>query len=109
VYYRGARPYAKEVQPSVHAAFDSDVKLVVEGDTAVLHLTLDEAVQKAATTLVTTELLGKAKIPGVAYENPDGSAIKIDTDYFGKPRIEANPTPGPFENAGTGRLALQVR
>ena len=46
VYYHGARPYGQEAQPSVHAAFDPGVKLVVEGDTAVLHLTLDEAVQK---------------------------------------------------------------
>ena len=108
VYYRGARPYGQEAQPSVHAAFDPGVKLVVEGDTAVLHLTLDEAVQKATTTLVTTELLGKAKIPGLAYENPDGSAVKIDIDYFGKPRNEANPTAGPFETPGTGSLTLRV-
>ncbi len=109
VYYHGARPSAGEAQPSVHAAFDPGVKLAAEGDTAVLQLTLDETVQKATTRLVTTELLGKAKIPGVAYENPDGSAVKIDTDYFGKPRNAASPTAGPFENPGKGRLALQVR
>ena len=65
--------------------------------------------RNAATTLVTTDLLGKAKIPGVPYENPDGSALKIDTDYFGKPRNETNPTAGPFENPGTGPLTLKVR
>ena len=108
VYYHGALPYGQEAQPSVHAAFDPGVKLVVEGDTAVLHLTLDEAVQKAPTTLVTTELLGKAKIPRLAYENPDGSTVKIDIDYFGKPRNEANPTAGPFQTPGTGSLTLRV-
>jgi alpha-N-arabinofuranosidase len=108
VYYRGARPSAQETKPSVHAALDPAVKLVVDGDTAVLHLTLDEAIQNAATTLVTTDLLGKAKISGVAYENPDGSAVKIDIDYFGKPRNEANPTAGPFEAPGTGMLTWKV-
>jgi alpha-N-arabinofuranosidase len=58
---------------------------------------------------VTTELLGKAKIPELPYENPDGSPLKIDTDYFGKQRNEANPTPGPFENPGQGDLTLKVR
>jgi hypothetical protein len=71
-------------------------------------LTLDEAIWKTPTTLVTTDLLGKAKIPGVAYENPDGSAVKIDIDYFGKPRNETNPTAGPFEAPGTGSLTLKV-
>ena len=37
-----------------------------------------------------------------AFENPDGSPIMIGTDYFGKPRNPANPTPGPFQAPGTG-------
>ena len=57
---------------------------------------------------MTTELLGKAKTPDMPYENPDGSPLKIDTDYFGKQRNETNPTPGPFENPGTGALTLKV-
>ena len=57
---------------------------------------------------MTTELLGKAKIPGLPYENPDGSPLKIDTDYFGKRRNEASPTAGPFENPGAGPLTLKV-
>ena len=81
---------------------------VVEGGEVHLHLTLGEAVKKAGTTLVTTELLGKARIPGLPYENPDGSPLKIDTDYFGKKRSESNPTAGPFESPGTGPLTLRV-
>jgi alpha-N-arabinofuranosidase len=50
-----------------------------------------------AAAFVTTALLGKARIPGLAYENADGSPVKIDDDYFGKKRNETNPTPGPFE------------
>jgi alpha-N-arabinofuranosidase len=104
VYYHGARPSAKEAEPVVQSQVDPAVKLVE----TTLHLTLDEAVHKPKPTLVTTELLGKAKIPGVAYENPDGSPLKLDTDYFGKPRDPAHPTPGPFETPGTGPLTLKV-
>ena len=64
VYYHGARPYAKEAKPIVEAAVDPQVKLVEEGGGFQLHLTLGPAVEKADTKLVTTELLGKAKIPG---------------------------------------------
>jgi len=108
VYYSGARPYAEEVKHLVQAGVDPKVRVVEEGRSVYLHLTLGQAVQKSNTTLVTTELLGKAKIPGLPFENPDGSPLKIDTDYFGKRRNEASPTAGPFENPGAGPLTLKV-
>ncbi|MGA2255725.1 MAG: hypothetical protein ABSG53_13855 [Thermoguttaceae bacterium] len=58
---------------------------------------------------MTTELLGKATIPNLPYERPDGTPKRVDTDYFGKQRNEADPTPGPFENPGQGDLQLKVR
>jgi alpha-N-arabinofuranosidase len=108
VYYRGARPYAKEAKPIVEAAVDPQAKLVEEGGGLQLHLTLGPAVEKAETKLVTTELLGKARIPGLPYENRDGTPLKIDTDFFGKPRDPASPTPGPFEKPGAGPVVLKV-
>lgn len=59
--------------------------------------------------LVTTKRLGKAAIPDLPYEQADGTPIRINTDYFGKKRNESNPTPGPFENPGTGPVRLKVR
>ena len=48
--------------------------------------------------LITTEILGETVISKARFENPDGSTLRIDTDYFGKSRSETEPTPGPFEN-----------
>ena len=50
--------------------------------------------------------LGNAAIPNLPYEQPDGTPLRVDTDYFGKVRNEANPTPGPFENPGQGKLKV---
>ena len=58
--------------------------------------------------LVTTELLGKAKIPNLPYVNPDGTPLKIDSDYFGKQRDQGNPSAGPFEDPGKGKLNLKL-
>ncbi len=58
--------------------------------------------------LVTTQLLGKAVIPDQAFENPDGTPLRIDTDYFGKKRNEKNPFPGPFEIPQGGKQILKV-
>ena len=83
-------------------------KLLEEGENVYLYITLDQSCKALDNTLVTTKLLGKAMIPGQAYENPDGSPLTIDTDYFGKKRNKANPSPGPFENPEDGERKLKV-
>ncbi len=83
-------------------------RIVEDGQNVYLQLTWDPSIRNPDTALVTTALLGKARIPGLAYENPDGSPLKVDTDYFGKRRSKTNPTPGPFENPGQGDLRLKV-
>lgn len=87
---------------------DPKVHLSEQPDGVYIELTLDQAAQKAATKLVTTNLLGKAKIPGLAFENADGLPLTIDTDYFGKMRNSANPSVGPFENPGVDKLKIKV-
>ena len=48
-------------------------------------------------------------IPDLAFENPDGTPLKIDTDYLGNKRNEKNPSAGPFEKPTVGKqLKLKV-
>lgn len=108
VYCNGARPYAQETGQVELPNVDPKVQVVEEGDRVYLHLIFDQGLPKAATTLVTTALLGKARIPGVAFENADGSPLVIDNDYFGAKRNASHPSAGPFENLGTGALKLKV-
>ena len=49
---------------------------------------------------VTSEVLGRAKIPDLPYEQPDGTPLRIGTDYFGKSRKKSNPVCGPFGTVG---------
>jgi hypothetical protein len=108
VYYNGAKPYLKETNYLEKAEFNPEVKVVEKGDSVFLHITLDNSFHVLDNPLVTTALLGRAKIPNTAYENPDATPLKINTDYFGKKRNEANPSAGPFENPGEGKLSLKV-
>lgn len=68
---------------------------------------MEPGLDEVATPLVTSQLLGKAKIPGLGYENPDGSRLVVNGDYFGNER-SGIPTPGPFEKPGDGSLKLKV-
>jgi alpha-N-arabinofuranosidase len=109
VFLKGAKLSKHEQDPLVQAKFDPDIKLLEEKDGVRLHITLDNTwAQKQSRRLVTTELLGRAKIPDLPYKQPDGSPYRIDTDYFSRKRNTANPFPGPFELPSGGRQVLKV-
>jgi alpha-N-arabinofuranosidase len=109
VYYNGARPYANETNPTTHGAADPTLRLIQEGDRFLLHLKIGPDLAHVETPLVTSRLLGTAKIPQVAYESDAGATLTVDTDYFGKPRSKKHPKPGPFENPGPGDVTFKLR
>jgi hypothetical protein len=106
VFVEGASPCKHESSPLVLPEFASGLRLARESDGVSLEISLDRQWSgKQPRPLVTTELLARAKIPDLPYEQPDGSPYRIDTDYLGRPRSAVNPFPGPFELAsGEGRM-----
>jgi len=108
VYLNGARPFVTETNQVVRAGEGASVKLTDEGDHVFLNMTMDSALLTARTAVVTTEVLGKTAVSGCAYENPDGSSLKVDRDYSGKKRSGKKPSAGPFEDPGDGQVKLKV-
>jgi alpha-N-arabinofuranosidase len=108
VFLKGAKPSKHEAGAVVAPGFDPALKLAEKPDGFFLEIVLDKTFGDRPRRTVTTELLGKAAIPGLPYEQADGSPIRIDTDYFGKKRNASNPTPGPFEAPGSGPLRLKI-
>ena len=58
----------------------------------------------AGSELLSADALGETYHAEMAYENPDGTNIVFDTDFFGKKRPAGNVTPGPFEVMGPDAL-----
>jgi hypothetical protein len=109
VFVKGAHPSKYEQDPLVRQESDPGIELVEEKDGVYLHIMLDKTwAEKRSRQLVTTELLGRAKILDLSYEQPDGSPYRIGTDYLGKKRNTTNPFPGPFEFPEDGRQVLKV-
>ena len=109
VFLKGAQPSKYEKDPLVKPDFDPAIRLVEEAGGLYLEMKYDPAWNTERTRkLVTSELLGRAIISNLPYEQPDGKPIRINTDYFGRSRNKSNPTPGPFENPGRGDLKLKV-
>ena len=108
VYLNGTAPCKGESNLAALPEFNPNIKLVNEKRDVYLHITLPPANADRQNQIVTTELLGKARIPNLPYVNPDGTPLKIDTDFFGKRRNKQNPSAGPFEDTGKGKLSLRV-
>jgi hypothetical protein len=108
IYYNEALPYSDESGYYVNPDFNPKVEITEEGDDVILTFSLDTGIDKVNTVFVTTTVLGEAKMPKEGFENPDGSPLRIDSDYCGNKRSGSKPSAGPFENPGKGFLKLQV-
>ncbi|MGB2809693.1 MAG: carbohydrate-binding protein [Sedimentisphaerales bacterium] len=108
VFLKGAKPSKYESNPLVQPNVNPGIKLVEKADGMYLEITLDKVWAQQQRQVVTTDLLGKARIPDLPYEQPDGSPYRIDTDYSGKRRNTANPFPGPFELPEGGSHVLKA-
>ncbi len=98
VYFGGARPWEKEKNCAVLPEAVS-LKLTETEEGCTLETDLFEKLPEMETPTVSTALLGMAFEPEQSFENPDGSPIVFDTDYFGGHR-SVSPLPGPFAVGG---------
>ncbi|MCU0914893.1 MAG: carbohydrate-binding protein [Planctomycetes bacterium] len=109
VFLKEAQPSQHEQNPLVAQGFDPGITLVEKPDGLYLEAAFDKAwTAGQSRQVVTTERLGRAKVPDLPYEKPDGSPYRLDRDYFGKKRNDANPSPGPFELPEGGKQILKV-
>jgi len=102
IYFKGAKPLSKEQNYIEKKAFDPNVRIAEKNGNVFLELTLDTSIQDLNNTIVNTKLLGLTVISNLPFENPDGSPLRIDTDYLGQNRSTTNPAAGPFENIKPG-------
>ena len=87
VFAGGAKPALDEPKAVVDELFDPNMKLVQKADGWYLSMNvpLDWKNQRKRKQ-VTTSVLDKAIVPDQAFTNPDGSRLKVDTDYLGNKR-----------------------
>lgn len=105
VYYGGAKPYPDE--EAIVVSDRPDFKLEEKGNSVYLHLTIAPEQAQAKTVAVHGKMLGKAEVPQLPFEDWNGKRLTINRDYFGKKRSK-NPSCGPFEKPGSGRVTLKV-
>jgi hypothetical protein len=76
----------------------ADVNLAEEDDKLILKTNIYDALNGFRDGIIGSENLGKAFEPEQRFENPDGTEIIFNRDYFGNPR-GLDTIPGPFAEA----------
>lgn len=94
VYFNGAKPMSKE-NAVVDDGHQITVSLEEKEGSYFLKTNLYEHLPEMKNQVITTDILGMAFEPEQKFENPDGTPITMDKDYFGKP-WGAEPGAGPF-------------
>ncbi len=107
VFLKGAKPSKHEESPVLLPDFDPALNLREESGKWLLTFSADWGGAPTG-PVVTTELLGKAVIPGHAFVQPDGSPYRLDHDFLSVPHDPKHPRPGPFAAPAKGKQSVQV-
>ena len=107
-YYNGAEPDKNEW---TYSFFPNDKPVFeIEDTESGLFLTfkIHQLPDNLKTTVVATAGLGVTIVSEAVFENPDGSSLVLNRDYFGNARSETTPTPGPFEALKIGENRFKI-
>ena len=104
-YFNGANIYNKEQYFLEDRKAKVKVELTEKDGKYILKTNLYSYLNKFTDGVITTEILGKAFEPEQYFENPDGTPIIFNRDYFGTPR-GTEVLPGPFSDPGVIREPL---
>ncbi|SDB02495.1 right-handed parallel beta-helix repeat-containing protein [Butyrivibrio sp. INlla16] len=104
-FFNGAQPCDSEHSPYIEK--NHTVKIIVSEEDGHfrLHTNLYEYLPRSMTRMVSTKVMGQAFEPEQFFENPDGTEIIFDTDYFGRKR-SIHPLCGPFEEGAADRFTV---
>ena len=95
VYFNGAKACKKETHNLVDTEHEVTVDVQLRDGKPVLSTNLYDFLDGFTVDLIDSDVLGKAFEPEERFENPDGTLITFDRDYFGSHR-GTGILPGPF-------------
>lgn len=96
-YFNGAKAWKKEQNNFIDETSPVYVKLVEKDGTYMLDTNVYEIMKDFRAGIINSDILGYAFEPEQRFENPDGTEILFDRDYFGEKR-GISAVPGPFAN-----------
>lgn len=108
IYFMDAEPFPKESNQLKVPGLNPRIRLEERENEVYLYVNFDSSILSSKAQLIDTELLGRAKVSEMWFENKDGSPLVIDRDYFGYKRNKDKPVAGPFEPLDTEMKKIKI-
>lgn len=108
-YFGGALAFDKEENFILSNEFDCKLCVHDDGKCAVLCIDLPDDYDRLEGQLVDTQFLGYPRLVEEYFENPDGSAISLDSDMLGNPRERFNAGALSVLRAGHNEIVIWER
>lgn len=97
VYLAGSLAYKKENNNLINKEAKVQIELIQENGKTILRNNIYKYIKDFNVNIINSDTLGKVFEPEQRFENPDGSDINFDLDYFNLNRKDKT-IPGPFAN-----------
>lgn len=107
MYLNGAISYEDEKNKLVKNDFSPEINILEKEDGVYLHCKLPEEFEEFLGEVQTTKTLGRVRIVDMEFENPDGSELILDTDYFGERKTDRHVI-GPINQLKKGNNQVKV-
>ncbi len=107
VYLGSAKAFDGENNQLVEAGYDANFKLEEKDNDVYIELTLPESYDTFKTIIRSTDNLPRTRIVDAEFDQPDGSALCLNEDYFSKVKDES-PLAGPICALSSGNNRIKV-
>jgi hypothetical protein len=97
IYLSGAIPHQSWVNDFDFKNSETEIRIEEKEDGFYLVLNTKGDFSIVNSKVINSFDFGEAMVPGVSFENPDGTPVLFDRDYFNATRTEVNSA-GPFSN-----------
>ncbi|MCT2535492.1 right-handed parallel beta-helix repeat-containing protein [Aquibacillus koreensis] len=106
-YFHGAESFERENDRLVAETFNPEIEISEDGNEVYLSITLPDGFENMVGEVHSTDTLERVRIVDADFENPDGSAVIVDTDLLGNVR-EDKSVLGPLVGLKAGKNRIKV-
>lgn len=106
-YFNGASCFDKEDTKLDEPDFNAAFNIEETGGEVYLNITLPDSFGSYTCPVLDTKTLGRVRIVDADYENPDGSPLILDTDYFDI-KEDKDTVTGPITGLTAGKNRIKV-
>lgn len=107
VYLHGAKAFDREENNYVDPDFNPGFEITEEADGVYLSIELPEDLEDFLCGIQSTQTLPRVRIVDAEYENPDGSDMALDIDFFDTQKDGKSPA-GPITALKGGKNHIKI-